>query len=54
MISDLGVTKCKIASPDADNMRLISECERWFDDIIVSTGMIDNKHLNTLLNDQIR
>jgi sialic acid synthase SpsE len=39
ILVDLDVFHCKIASPDADNYRLINECILSFDDVFISTGM---------------
>jgi sialic acid synthase SpsE len=44
-ISNLCVKRIKIASPDGDNFELIDLCTKYFDEVIVSTGMIGDKDL---------
>lgn len=49
LLCHLGVTKAKIASPDADNIKLVNYCLNLFDEVLVSTGMVNDKTLGELL-----
>ena len=48
MLANLGQKEVKIASPDADNWRLVLYCLNTFDRCFISTGMIGRNKLVTL------
>jgi sialic acid synthase SpsE len=48
MLAGLRIKTVKIASPDADNWDLLQTCNRLFDHMIISCGMIDTFNLSRL------
>jgi len=48
VIGVLGCDTVKIASPDADNDRLVDFCIQYFNHVIISTGMTDDKNIYKL------
>jgi sialic acid synthase SpsE len=48
LMHDIGCKTVKIASPDADNWELLGVCNKLFDQMIVSCGMISLQNINSL------
>jgi N,N'-diacetyllegionaminate synthase len=48
LLHTIGQKKVKIASPDADNWELLETCDRLFDVMFISCGMISNTNLRRL------